>query len=471
METSVRKNYLFSTTVQIYTLFTLIAITPYISRKLGPEGVGLNSYISTIVSYVIMFGTLKSDFFGSREFIYEGKTRESFWSIYFLRLISMSLAIVLYLIYAIKSSIKLYLFLSLPAIISAIIDVGWVYIATENFKFLSLREFIVRTISFVPVFFLIKSKQDVGKLIALSAFSLFIGNLIFFLDIFRKYTPPVFEIKRILFLFPKAMKMFLPELSISIYALLDKIMLGILSTKEELGYYEIASNLPSLILALFSSMTSVMMPRMSNLLKENNHDKFEKSVLDSFKFSFILSSFMIILVLSVSKELVPWFFGAQYIKSVNALNVRVFIVACVALGVVAGHQSLVSLKKENYLTISVTIGAITNFLLNWKLIPKQGAYGASIASLVAESLVTISLYIFLSRFINIKIIFRGVINIIPAIVITYILSYLLVKIKIWWGLRAFLISTVYFTICAFFDKDVKFEIIKTIRDIRKIFKI
>jgi O-antigen/teichoic acid export membrane protein len=138
MSGSVRKNYIYFSFTRIYSLFLSLISSPYISRKLGPEGVGINSYTFAIVSYVILFGTLKSDFFSAREFIYRGKTKEMFWNIYFLRFLTMFIATLIYIFYAVKSTMRIYFLLALPSVISGMIDVGWFYIATENFKALAL---------------------------------------------------------------------------------------------------------------------------------------------------------------------------------------------------------------------------------------------------------------------------------------------------------------------------------------------
>ena len=99
--------------------------------------------------------------------------------------------------------------------------------------------------------------------------------------------------------------MFLPELSNSVYTLLDKLMIAILSSKEELGYYEIASKFPAIFLSLIASMTPIMMARMSNTIKEENPHKFEDYVSKSFKFSFVTSVGLIFLMTSISKDFIP----------------------------------------------------------------------------------------------------------------------------------------------------------------------
>jgi O-antigen/teichoic acid export membrane protein len=436
---------------------------PYISRKLGPEGVGINAYVIAVVSYFLMFGTLKSDFFSAREFIYSNKSKKVLWNIFFLRLILMSVATFFYIIYSLNSPLKIYFLWALPSVINALIDTGWVYVANENFKVLAVRQFIIRTILFGLVFVLVHSKEDVVKFIALNSLTNFIISIFIFIGVIKQYGPPSFNAKDAFKFFPGMFKLFLPEISGSIYSLLDRIMLGILSSKAEVGYYDIASKFPTIFISLIASMTPVMMTRMSNTIIKSRYDSFANYVSKSFKFSFVLSVGMILLTLSIVKEFIPWFFGQEYTKSVILVNIKIFIVFFVALGTVAGHQSLISLKKENYLTLGVTIGAIVNFFLNLYLIPKSSAYGAAIASLIAEAIVTITLYVFLSKFVNLSELLLSVKNISPAILISGIFVYLLVSLHIWWPVRGILSVVVYVVTCIIFDEDVRMEILNILK--------
>ncbi|MFN3691820.1 MAG: flippase [Fervidobacterium sp.] len=463
MSNSVRKNYAYSAFVQIYGLLISLATSPYISRKLGPEGVGINAYVIAVVSYFLMFGTLKSDFFSTREFIYSNKSKKVLWNIFFLRLTLMSIATFFYILYSLNSPLRIYFLWSLPSIFNAFIDVGWVYVANENFKVLAIRQFIIRTISFGLVFVLVRSKEDVVKFIALNSLTNLIVSIVIFAGVVKKYGPPSFNAKDTFKLLPRMLKLFLPELSISVYALLDRVMLGILSSKAEVGYYDIASRFPSLFLTLIGSMTPVMMARMSNMISGSRYDNFTNYVSKSFKFSFVMSAGMILSMLSIVKEFIPWFFGQEYTKSVILVNIKIFIVFFVALGVVAGHQSLISLKKESYLTLGVTIGAIVNFFLNSLLIPKSGAYGAAIASLIAEVIVTIVLYVFLSKFVNLIELLLSVKNILPAVLISGIFVYFLVSLHIWWPLRGIFSVIVYTLTCIIFDVEVKNEVLNILK--------
>ena len=67
MDTKVIKNYLYNVSYQILTIILPFITTPYISRVLSPEGVGIYSYTNSITQYFILFGCIGLNLYGQRE--------------------------------------------------------------------------------------------------------------------------------------------------------------------------------------------------------------------------------------------------------------------------------------------------------------------------------------------------------------------------------------------------------------------
>ncbi len=59
---SVVKNYMYNLTYQILILILPLITTPYLSRVLGAEGVGIYSFTYAIVTYFVLFGSLRNSF-------------------------------------------------------------------------------------------------------------------------------------------------------------------------------------------------------------------------------------------------------------------------------------------------------------------------------------------------------------------------------------------------------------------------
>ena len=63
-EKSVKKNYFYNLIYQLLTLILPLITTPYISRVLGAEKIGIYSYTTSVVTYFILFGSLGVSMYG-----------------------------------------------------------------------------------------------------------------------------------------------------------------------------------------------------------------------------------------------------------------------------------------------------------------------------------------------------------------------------------------------------------------------
>lgn len=84
MGKSVRKNFAWNAAYQLLLILTPLLTTPYLSRVLGPEKVGVYSYTYSVASYFAMFGILGMAQHGVRAIAQAGGDRERrsriFWS-------------------------------------------------------------------------------------------------------------------------------------------------------------------------------------------------------------------------------------------------------------------------------------------------------------------------------------------------------------------------------------------------------
>ena len=95
----------------------------------------------------------------------------------------------------------------------------------------------------------------------------------------------------------------------------------------------------------------------------------------------------------------PLFFGQGYDDCILLMNVLSSVLLIIGVSNVIGMQYLLPTKQQTKFTISVTIGAIVNFVMNFILIPKYGALGASIGTITAELCVTaVQLYFVRKKF-------------------------------------------------------------------------
>ena len=161
-QNSVKKNYLLNLSYQILALLTPLVTAPYISRVLGAEAIGKYSYTYATITYFVILSAMGTATYAQREIAYQQndvyKRSRIFWEVFLLRLLCTCISlVVLYCIVFNSADRNVYLAQSLY-VISVIFDISWFFQGLEEFGKVVFRNTIVKLISVVLIFTLVKSE-------------------------------------------------------------------------------------------------------------------------------------------------------------------------------------------------------------------------------------------------------------------------------------------------------------------------
>ena len=238
------KNYIYNLIYQILVLILPLITTPYISRVLGAENIGIYSYTISIVTYFILFGSLGVALYGRRQIAYEQekgkKYSKTFWEIFLLRIITMLIStIIFYCIFVNGEKYQLYYKILLLELLANCFDISWFFQGLEEFKKTVTRNVIIKLISVICIFTFIKTHEDLPMYFVIYVLSTLIGNisLWFYLPKFLKKVR-LKQLNLVKHIKP-TIGLFIPQIAIQVYTVLDKTMIGfIISDKSEVGFYE-----------------------------------------------------------------------------------------------------------------------------------------------------------------------------------------------------------------------------------------
>ena len=392
---SIAKNYIYNLAYQILVMILPLITTPYVSRVLGANNIGIYSYTLSITTFFILFGSLGIALYGQREIAYNQENKEkysyTFWEILILRCITMLISILIfYFVFAIgKNDYNLYYKILILELVGNTIDISWFFQGLEEFKKTVIRNTIVKIISVVLIFTLVKTQNDLSLYFIIYVLSTLIGNLSLWLYLPKYLSKVKFTEFKIFRHLKPTIALFIPQIAIQVYTLLDKTMIGtIIADKSEVGYYEQAQKVVKMLLTIITSLGTVMLPRIASTFAEGNKEKVRQYMKNSFNMVFILAFPLIFGLIAVSDNFVPFFFGNGYEKVSTLMKVISPIILFIGLSNVTGTQYLLPTKRQKEYTLSVVFGAIVNFIMNSLLIPKYGAIGASIGTVIAEITVT-----------------------------------------------------------------------------------
>lgn len=387
---SVIKNYLYNTAYQILALIAPLITTPYVSRVLGATGIGIYSYAQSIATYFMLAGAVGTTIYGQREIAFardDPKRRsEVFWQVTLLRCAGVFIfGLIYFLIFGLGTEYSSVYQVLMIEIIATAFDVSWFFMGLENFKATVIRNTIIKLIGIIAVFLFVRSSDDVLIYTMCLTLPIFIGNISLWVSLPKYLVKVDIQPHDVLQHLKPSLILFLPQLATEVYTVLDKTMLGIFASNiDEVGYYTQASKIIKVALTLVTSLGTVMLPAMSYAFSKGKIDEIEKSIKKAFHFVFMIGFAILFGICGVAKTFVPIFFGAGY-DEVTVLMVAISpILIIIAMSNVIGKQYLLPTKQEKYYTISVFAGAAVNFVLNWILIVKFDAIGASIATVCAE---------------------------------------------------------------------------------------
>ena len=419
------KNFLLNIVYQLFTFIIPLITIPYISRILGVEKIGIYSYTYSIVYYFILAAMLGINNYGSREIAKTTNNKslmsKKFLEIYYLQLIMSLIMIILYssIVLLFDFKYKSIMFIQGIYLISCAFDINWLFFGLERFKITISRNIIIKIISLFLIFILIKSPDDLYLYTFIMASATLISQLYLWIYVKKIIEYKKVKIKGVFSHFRQCLVLFIPVVAYSIYRVMDKTMIGLLSSVVELGFYENAEKIINIPMALVTALGTVMMPHMSKI----NDKEFENNIVYSFKLCFFLLFPISIGLLIVANDFSITFFGESFSKS--AIIIRALIATIIFGGItnIIRTNYLIPKSKDKIYVTSTILGAIINLVLNLIFIYRLGSLGACIGTVVTEFVIMIYQVINTKNNINYKNIAR---ELLPFLYRTLIMGALII---------------------------------------------
>lgn len=402
-KSKVVKNYIFNTSYQLLAIIVPLVTTPYISRALGADGIGIYSFTYSIVSYFVIFSVLGTSTYGSKQIgILQddpvGRSKK-FWDILTLRLVTSGLALVLYTVYVLVfAKNKGIALIQGFYLLATLCDTAWFFQGMEDFRRVALRNYAIKLLNVVIIFVFIHNPDDLWEYVLMLAGLTFLGNLSI-IPYLRKYLVKVDGYKPKPFTdFGVIMQLFIPAMALQMYEMLDKTMIGVITQSDaQNGYYEQSNKIVKMALIMITALNTVLLPKSSKAYAENKLDEMEDYLYRSYRFVWFLGVPLMCGVIGVSRTLVPVFFGDGFEPVINVLCIMALLFVPIALNSTSSTQFFISTGRQNVYTVCVLIGGAVNVILNAVLIPNMQADGAAVASVAGEVVIMVAMLMYVAR--------------------------------------------------------------------------
>lgn len=442
MKSKFKINYLLSSFNQLFAIIVPLFTTPYISRVLGVECIGIYSYSYSIVRYFWLLSILGIPTLGMKKIgIYQknkDKYSEVFWNLVSLKFVLFIVSSFFYIIYIFAFSNNLLISLLQGVyLLAAFFDITWFFQGLENYKDITIRNFVFKLFNIFFIFMFIKEPSDLCIYIFGLSFFMVLGNIYMWLLALKRINKYKRNYFKPFLYFKESLQLFIPSIAVQLFAIIDKSMIGgITNSMFQSGIYEQAYKVVDMSLIFITTISTIMLPSTSKSIYDGDIEKTKANISLSFSYMLFLSIPMCLGIISISSVFVPLFFGSGYEASVVILQVLSLLYVLIGFTSITGGQCLVALGKYNLHTIILVLGGVINIFINNIFIRTFGALGAAIGSISGELFVVICELIILSKinFVSLrgllckilKYMFSAVIMIAPIILFKSIISNLFI---------------------------------------------
>lgn len=447
---SLKKNFIYNLIYQIFLVVVPLAVTPYVARVLSPIGIGKYSFSYSLITYFTMFGSLGFGYYAQREIakFQNNSIKQSivFWEINICRLFPVFIALTTNIIFCLTNLYKEYtglMYIFSINIFAIIFDIAFFFQGNEDFGKIVLRNVVIKSISIVLIFSLVKNENDVWLYTILNSLMLIISNLSLWPSLFGRLSKVSIRSLKPFKHMKGTIKLFIPTIATTIYTVLDRTLIGLLISDTyvviengvevikryadlENGFYEQAEKLAKMTLAIISCIGTVMIPRNSKEFSEGNVETGKSNVIFSMNLVWLIGVPIMLGLIGTSSNFVPWFYGNGYEKCITLINILSPLILIIGFSSVIGLQYLVPTGHDLIFGLILFGGAIINLILNLLLIPILWSFGAAIATVLAEFIITVTMFILIRKDFSIKNIFTNswkyIISGLIMFVVTFVLS-------------------------------------------------
>ncbi|MDR3694922.1 flippase [Mucilaginibacter sp.] len=459
-----KKNYIYTLLLTIFNIIFPILSFPYISRILGPTGVGKVQFVITFAQYFALIAALGIPYYGVREIarvrLNNKELSKTFSELLFIYVITSVLISVVYIIVVMAftrfSANMSYYLPSLLIVLLGFSSIDWFYQGIEEFKSIALRSIFIKLICLIMMYILVKTIHDALLYLYITIFSVLGNNIINMVFLRNKVSIGIKKINLRKHLKP-LFYIFGANLSIAMYNMLDTILLGLLSNDKSVGYYTASTKITRIAMPLVVSIGAVLLPEISASF-HNKDDRYKELLATSYSFIILLAVPITFALFLLAPELIHLVSGNAFSSAIVPMQILSVLPVFIGMGNLLGVQVLISSGREREMLKSVMVGMVLSIALNIALVPKTHEVGAAIANSVTELIVSCVFYYFVKKAFgitfSIKTFFYSILSCLPFIPIIYLLRKSMHSEILLLGVSAISCSFVYFVIKYFFLKDI-----------------
>lgn len=408
MNSSLKKNFIYNELYQILAIIIPLITSPYVTRVVGADQLGLYSFTQSYANYFVLFVLLGVNNYGNREIAKarndKSRVNKVFSEIYTLQVIMLVAVISVYFIatpFAAKENANIY-WLQILTVFAAGVNINWCCFGLEKFKLTVIRNSVIKVGSAILIFTLVHKPEDLWIYTLILSGSMLLSQLVVWPFILKelRFVKPTF--RDVLKHVKPNLMLFLPVLAVSLYNIMDKLMLGIIDTNSEIAFYNYAGKLTEIPETFITALGTVMLPRAANMISNGKEKETKNLLRQSMQFVMCFSIGGAFGLCAIANDLVPWYYGSAFLRCALFTMWLSPVVVLTSWNNVIRTQFVIPKGLDKLYLITVSSGAIVNLILNIIFIRIYHGIGAVIATLIAQTVVCVVQFILTRKYLDFK---------------------------------------------------------------------
>lgn len=394
---SIKYNLVMNIIMKVSAVIFPLIMFPYAVRTLGADSYGRVGFAISVTSYFALLASLGIPSYAVRQC---AKVRDDSYELAktvkeILCINSISLCITCLIFFACLFIVpkfnndKILILVAASSIILQTFGVEWFYQSIEQYDYITFRSIIVRIISLILLFMLVKDSNDYVMFCIVTVVSTVGSNIVNILrlpklvDLKSNYKLEITKHIKPIFM------LFFYYAATTIYTNLDVVMLGFMSDNSTVGYYNASVKIKNVLVSVITALGAVALPRASYYLSNDLIKEFNELIKKSLNYVLVVSLPLAAFCSVLSSDIIGFLAGEGYSESVVSMMIISPSIIFIGIGSITAWQLLIPLGRDKCTLIGAVVGAVVDLVINFLLIPQYGAAGASIGTLVAEFCVII----------------------------------------------------------------------------------
>lgn len=437
---STKKNFAFQIIYQVIMLIVPLFVSPYLTRTLGGESLGVYSFTYSIAYYFVIFAMLGINTHGQRIISQRRdnmiELRMTFWSLYCVHLITSLLSLlayIFYIIYICKSDVEI-AFIQAIYVASSIFDITWLFYGLEKFKMVTIRNAVIKLINMACIFLFVKQKSDIMIYTFIMASSTLFANLFLLPRVLCEIPPIKFKKEDVIEHFKPLVTLFGAVMAATLYTVFDKTLLGLMLSKESVAYYEYSDKIINIPKTFISIIDTVLFPKACYYAMVKDYKNMHKNIEVALNVICAIGFASAFGIAAIAEPFALLYYGEEFRLCGSFISMMCPLILIIGIGDSVRTQYIYPFKMDTIMVKVLFANAVINIIFSASLIPVLGITGAIIGTIIAE----INGFVIEIYLVRNYVSYKSILNICFPYAINGIIMFVIVKVvnlfsNIGWG--------------------------------------